>query len=172
MGANFDDVCVRCMADPCELHPPPLFLLVSASLSLSPLSVSFSLFASLSPLPLSLSLSLSLLLSKVQDNDTVFLGCESEPRNGNHSNSSCPAQPAHCCRSLSALHCASRASRIIWGVCVCVCGGGWGTGRCHYFPSSASHLISVSVVPGSVNAAVITLISQLLFVQQFRDLTR
>lgn len=122
---------------------------------------------SLCPSPLSLSL-----FSKVQDNDTVFLGAESEPRNGNHSNSSCPVQPAHCCRSLSALHCASHASKIIC-VCVCVWGGGLGIGRCHYFPSSVSHLISLSVVSGSLNAAVITLISctQLLFTQQFRRLT-
>lgn len=53
------------------------------------------------------------LFSKVQDNDTVFLGSESELRNGNHGNSSCPVQPAHCCRSMSALHCASAASAII-----------------------------------------------------------
>lgn len=106
-------------------------------------SVSLPFYLCLPFLPHSLSLypsppralSLSLLLSKVQDNDTVFLGCESEPRNGNHGNSSCPAQPAHCCRSLSALHCASHASKIIWGLCV-LGSGGWGIGRCHYFPSS------------------------------------
>lgn len=97
---------------------PSLFFLLLAFLSLSPLSTSFSVFVSV------LSLFLPHLLSKVQDNDTVFLGCESELRNGNHSNSSCPAQPAHCCLRLSAQHCASHASEIILGVvcvaCVCV----------------------------------------------------
>lgn len=51
---------------------------------------------------------------------------------------------------------------------------GGGIGRCHYLPSSVSHLIRVSVVYGSVNTAVITLIScaQVLFVQQFKELTK
>lgn len=56
----------------------------SPRLFLSPLSL---------PRPLSLYPS-SLLLSRVQDNDTVFPGCERVSReHGNHGNSSCPAQP-------------------------------------------------------------------------------
>lgn len=69
---------------------------------------------------------------------------------------------------------------FVWRVCVFMCvrivvaAVGGGIGRCHYLPSSVSHLIRVSVVYGSVNTAVITLIScaQVLFVQQFKELTK
>lgn len=37
--------------------------------------------------------------------------------------------------------------------------GGWGKGRRHYYPSSVSHLISATIIWGSVNAAGLTLIS-------------
>lgn len=50
MGADFDDVCVRCMVGLCE---PRLLSSFSAFLSLSPLPTSFSLFVSLLSLSLS-----------------------------------------------------------------------------------------------------------------------
>lgn len=146
-------VCVRCVWLDCM------------NCTLSHLSLPFYLPQPLLPHSLALCMSpLSLLLSKVQDNDTVFLGSESELRNGYHSNSSCPVQPAHFCGSLSVLHCASQASKIIG---VFVCGGRSRVGRHPCFPSSVSHLISIGAVSGSANAAVITLIScvQLLSMQ-------